>query len=134
MLGRAKVQLDGKYLERSKEKGSPFLVRDKEGNIRQLRIKAHFFDPVPVILLDQEEILLAERLRVIDCLLAILPIGMFIGRGPLPTLIGYFVITANFRILRTRLSPTVKWVAVYALSLAVFYLTVTLANFIWSTK
>ncbi|MBY0358370.1 MAG: hypothetical protein K2W82_10250 [Candidatus Obscuribacterales bacterium] len=132
--GRASANLDGKQLERAREKGWPFIVPGKKGKSHKLYVRAHFLDPVPAVTLDQQEILLAEKLRIVDCFFAVLPIGMFIGHGPLPTLLGYFVVSANFKILRSKWMPTLKWAAIYALSIAVFGLTTMLSKLIWNTR
>ena len=45
---------------------------------------------------------------------------MFIGYGIPATLVGFFVITSNFNILRSKLHPTLKWVVIYFTSLAAY--------------
>lgn len=118
---QVKVSLDGKPLERLKEKRNPFLLPMKDKSSRKLYVRARWLDPVPVVLLDQEEILLAEKLRFIDYLFACFPILMFLVYGPFSTVVAFFLLMGNFRILRTNWKPTVKWAAIYALDLLVFW-------------
>lgn len=132
--GSARALLNGDPLARAKEKGAPFLLKVKDGTTQKLYVRPHFLDPVPSVFLEQKEILIAEKLRPVDCFLAILPLGMFIGHGPLPAVIGYFVIVSNFKILRTKWLPSLKWAAIYGLSISVFYLISLLTGFIWSIK
>lgn len=131
--GSVKVIVDGKQLERIKEKHGPFEIAMKDKTRRKLFVRARWLDPIPTVTLDQEEILLAERLRFIDYLFGCFPICMFLLYGPLPTLIGFFMLMGNFRILRTKMQPTVKWAAIYGLDLVVFWLVAAIVNFAVTT-
>ncbi len=165
--GRVTVSLDGKELERLKEKGNPYKLPMKDKSFSKLYIKARWLDPVPMVLLDKEldntpgkepdkkpdkkpgkkpgkepakisgekesqkeEILLAEKLRWIDYLFGCFPALMFLFFGPLPTLVAFFMLMANFRILRSKWRPTVKWAAIYALDMVLFWIVYALVKFV----
>jgi hypothetical protein len=120
LSGRLDVKVAGNSVHRLKEKGAPFLIPMKDGSSKQLILKMHLLDPVPAAFLDGEEILLARKLRVIECIFAFLPIMMFMPHGPLMTLLAFFILLANFRLLRTTWMPTLRWCAIYALSISIY--------------
>jgi len=132
LSGKVKVRMGGVDLQVLKEKGHPFDVTMKDRSHRKLYIKARWLDPVPVILLDTEEILLAEKLRWIDYLFGCFPALMFLVYGALPTIIAFFMLMANFRILRTKMRPTIKWSAIYALDIVLFWLVALIVKFVWN--
>lgn len=132
LSGAVKVSQAGKTLERLKESKYPFLIEMKDRSKKKLFIKARWLDPVPVVFLDEEEILLAEKLRVIDHIFACFPILMFLLYGALPTVVGFFLLMGNFRILRTKMQPTIKWAAIYALDIALFWIVMVIVRFAWS--
>lgn len=128
--GRVKASVDGQLLERLKEKNNPFVLVTRDNKNHKLYVRARWLDPVPVVHIDNEEIRLAENLRAIDYFFGCFPIIMFLAYGPLSTLIAFFLMMANFRILRSKMSPTVKWATIYAMDITVFWAVVTVANFI----
>jgi len=132
LSGAVKVSQAGKVLERLKEARSPFPIEMKDRSKKKLYIKARWLDPVPVVFLEEEEILLAEKLRAIDYIFACFPILMFLVYGALSTIAGFFLLMANFRILRTKMQPTVKWAAIYAMDIASFWIVMAIVKFVWS--
>lgn len=118
--GRVDVKVSGQSVERLKEKDAPFVIPMKDGSSKKLVLKMHLLDPVPAVFLDGEEILLARKLRVIECIFAFVPILMFLVHGPVLTVLAFFILLANFRILRSTWMPTVRWCAIYALSIAIY--------------
>lgn len=132
LSGRLKVRLNGEELAQLKEKGHPFDVTMKDRSHRKLFVRARWLDPVPVVLLDSEEILLAEKLRWIDYMFGCFPALMFLVYGPLPTIIAFFMLMGNFRILRTKMRPTIKWSAIYALDIVLFWIVALLVKFVWN--
>ncbi|MBX9721919.1 MAG: hypothetical protein K2X81_11030, partial [Candidatus Obscuribacterales bacterium] len=131
--GRIAVNLDEKPLERLKEKPCPFDLPMKDKSHRKLFIRARFLDPVPAVFIDDEEILLAEKFRAIDYIFACFPILMYLVLGALPTIVAFFVLKANFKILRSKMRPSVKWAAVYGLDLLVFWIVYSMAIFAWGS-
>jgi hypothetical protein len=134
LSGRLSVLQGDKPLSRLNEKQRPFDVLMKDGAHKRLYVRARWLDPVPVVLLEQEEILLAERLRWIDYLFGAFPILMFLVYGAFSTLVGFFLLMANFRILRTRMQPSIKWAAIYALDISVFWIVLAVIKFVMGTK
>lgn len=132
--GQIKACLAGKPLERVKEKGFPFIVPMKNGKNCKLIIKTGWLDPVPRLYLDQEEIRLAEPLRPIDYIFACFPVLMFLAYGPLATVLAFFLLMANFRILRSKSKPSLKWTSIYALNIVSFWLIIAIARFAWSNS
>ena len=131
--GRITVVQCGKSLSRQSEKQRPFDVSMRDGTRRRLFVRVRWLDPVPAVFLDQEEILLAEPLRFIDYLFACFPVLMFLVYGALSTLVAFFLLMANFRILRTKMQPSIKWAAIYALDIASFWLVVAIVKFTFTT-
>lgn len=129
VTARVSVTQNGKELHRLKEKNGPFEVSMKDGTSSRLLVKARWLDPVPVVFLEQESILLAEPLRFIDYLFGCFPIVMFLPYGVLSTLIGFFLLMGNFRILRTKMQPIVKWAAIYAMDIVSFWLVLAIVRF-----
>lgn len=120
--GRVVAQAGGVSLERVSEKFAPFLVKMKDGSTKKLTVRARLLDPVPTVYLDEEEILLARHLHIVECIFAALPILMFLIHGALATLLAFFLLLANFRILRSSMNPTVRWCAIYALNIVVYWI------------
>ena len=128
--GKLLVKQGDKQITPLKEKGRPYELDMKDKSQGRLIIRSRWLDPIPVVMLDNQEILLAEKLRWIDYLFGCFPALMFLVWGPLPTLIAFFMLMANFRILRTKMRPSVKWAAIYALDLLLFWLVVALVKFV----
>lgn len=130
--GRVKASLDGKSLERLNEKNRPFDLITRDNKHHKLYVRARWLDPVPVVHIDDEEIKLAENLRAIDYFFGCFPIIMFLAYGALSTLVAFFLMMGNFRILRSKMSPTMKWATIYAMDLAVFLAVVAIVKFVIS--
>lgn len=120
LSGKINVKVAGESVKRLKEKDAPFVIPMKDGTNKNLVVKMHLLDPVPAIFLDGEEILLARKLRVVECVFAFLPILMFLVHGPVLTLLAFFILLANFHILRSQWMPTLRWCAIYALSIVIY--------------
>lgn len=120
VFGRLDVKVAGTSVERLKAKDAPFPIQMKDGSTKNLVVKPHLLDPVPAVSLDGEEILLERKLRVVECIFAFVPILMFLVHGPLLTLLAFFILLTNFHILRTKWMPTVRWCAIYALSITIY--------------
>lgn len=136
------VSVDGKPLARLLERGAPYQVIDKKGDQHKLLLKAHFLDPVPAVYIDDKVVPLARPLHRVESAFAILPAGMFLGRGMLAVIIAYVLISTNFKLLRsdlklpgklstTEIGGTLKWVLIYAFSLAVYLAYMLLAYLLW---
>ncbi len=133
-FGQIMVTKDGEPLERIPEKRLPYKVVTDSGETAKLIVRANFLDPVPEVKLNGEVIPLARKLHRVESLFAVLPAGMFLGHGLLAVLIGYMVITSNFKILRSSWQGTLKWTAIYAISLGAFLFIRLLEQFAWSHK
>lgn len=133
-FGKVLVTQKGELVERLPEAHFPFKVQGDDGAPHKLLVRAHFLDPIPKVQLDGKEILLARRLHRVETIFAVLPAGMFLGHGLFAVLLGYFVISTNFKILRSNWHGTLKWTSMYALSLGAFTLLILLEKFAWSQK
>lgn len=131
--GKVVANNDGKPLERSKEKYGPFQVRMKDGTVKRLFVRPRLLDPVPTVHLEDEEILLARKLFVVEYVFAAVPILMFLIHGPIATVIAFVLLLTNFRILRTKWMPTLKWCAIYALSIVVYWVFALILKLILGT-
>lgn len=127
--GRVQVRLGEQLLQPTKEKGRPYEITLKGKSQGKLFVRTRWLDPVPAVFLDNEEILLAEKLRWIDYLFGCFPALMFLAYGPLPTLLSFFMLMANFRILRTKMRPSLKWAAIYAMDLVLFWIVYAISQF-----
>jgi len=134
LSGRVSVQQGDKPLARLNEKQRPFDIVMKDGAHKKLYVRSRWLDPVPVVLFEQEEILLAERLRWIDYLFGAFPVLMFLVYGAFSTLVGFFLLITNFRILRTKMQPSIKWAAIYALDISVFWIVLAVIKFVVGVK
>ncbi|MBX9686761.1 MAG: hypothetical protein K2X27_08665 [Candidatus Obscuribacterales bacterium] len=132
LSGFVQVKIDGRPLARLKEKNGPFEVEMKDRSKRKLFVRSRWLDPVPAVFLGDEELLLAEKLRFIDYLFGCFPVLMFLPYGPLPTVIAFILLLLNFRILRTKTQATLKWAAIYALDISLFWLLLALVKFVGS--
>jgi hypothetical protein len=130
LSGRVKVIQGEKPLARLKEKHGPFDLVMADGTHRRLFVRARWLDPVPVVLLEQEAILLAQPLRFIDYIFACFPVLMFLIYGAFSTVTGFFLLMGNFRILRSKMRPSMKWAAIYAMDIAVFWLVIAIVKFV----
>lgn len=132
--GALKAYLGKTPLPRIKEKGFPFAFElpARKNTMRKLLIKPGWLDPVPQVFIDTEEVKLAEKLRGIDYCFACFPVLMFLPYGPLATVCAFFLLLTSFRVLRTKSRPSLKWAAIYALYIAVFWLILAIARFAWS--
>ncbi len=133
-FGRVNVTADGGTVERTVEKDAPYQITDSEGGLHKVVVRAHFLDPVPAVYVDGKNVLLARKLHRVESFFAVLPVGMFIGRGLLAVLLGYLVISSNFKILRSNWHSTLKWVVIYALSLSAFFVFRLIEQFAWGQK
>jgi hypothetical protein len=128
--GQVKVIQEGKPLSRLKEKNVPFEIRMKDGSRSKLFVLARWLDPIPKLMLGTEEIRLAEPLRMIDYIFGCFPVLMFLVYGALSTLVGFFLLMGNFRILRTKMQPSIKWAAIYAMDIAAFWIVIAIVKFV----
>ena len=133
-FGQVTVTKDGEHLERIPERRLPYKVVTASGEIAKLIVRSNFLDPVPEVKLNGEVIPLARKLHRVESLFAALPAGMFLGHGLLAVLIGYLVISTNFKILRSSWKSTFKWTTMYAISIGAFLFVRLLEQFAWSQK
>ena len=133
-FGQVTVDIDGKPCPRLVEKQCPYRIVFNDGTVRKLVLRAHFLDPVPSVRLDEQEILLARKLHRVESVFAVLPAGMFLGHGILAVLLGYLVISSNFKILRLNLQGTLKWVLIYAISIVAYLALTVITRFAWAGK
>lgn len=125
------VVVADKAAPKLKEKHFPYAIEMLDGSTKRLYFFAHNLDPVPRVQLEDERIYLAPPLKKLASFFAVLPLGMFLSAGILPTLIGFIVVKLNFLILRSTLSGLVKWGAIYALSISARAATELIAKLIW---
>lgn len=133
-FGKLTVTCSGNPLERVADKQPAYTVVARDGSTKKLQLKAHFLDPVPDAMLDGKPILLARKLHLVESLFAVLPVGMFIGHKLLAVLLGVVVITTNFKILRSNLHGTLRWVLIYGQSLLAFMLLLLIEHLLWRTQ
>lgn len=99
--------LDGKRLSRTK---GVYHIRNNQGQQSQVTVKYNYLDPVPVLVIDDEEMILARPLQWYEYLWLGLPaLLIFIG-GALGGLCGGIAFYLNVKVFRSDLHIAAKYV------------------------
>jgi hypothetical protein len=101
-----------------------FTLRDNFGNLRELRLKASAFDPVPKVVIEGSTIQLARPLAWYEYAWMAIPIGLVAIGGGLGALFGILAIFASARVFRSERSTPAKYAisACFTVAAAVAFL------------
>lgn len=115
--GTIKVFVNGKKIERLREKGKPFPIPMSDGSIKKMFVKSGGFDYVPKIVVEGKEYLLARKLLWHEYVLVLLPFPLLLIGGAIGGAFAAIGIITNRRILRTDWSMAVKISSVFGVTL-----------------
>lgn len=127
-LGKSKVYVHEREVERLKEKGKPFLIRMNDGTEKKMFVEDVMFDYVPKVVVDGKEILLVRKLFWYEYLIGGIPLILIVRGGMIGALIGIIGSFLNFRVLRMGYSPAIKFLYVSVITISTFlsYLTIAI--------
>lgn len=125
LFGLVKVFYDGREVE--KEKGK-FLIINGEGKEFSLRLKNRFYDPLPSVFINDEQIYIARSFKWYEYIWMGLPILLTIEGGLLGVLIGFVALRLNGFVFRSGKGIAFKYLFVLALNifLAFIYLFIVI--------
>lgn len=109
-----RLVVDGAEVVGSKRK---FSVHDDQGRPRELKLKAHFLDPIPKVVIDGTAIDLVRPLAWYEYTWMGLPILLVVSGGALGALFGMLAGYSSTRIFRSDRGPVAKYVVSGAISL-----------------
>jgi hypothetical protein len=126
-FGEQTLYMDDLPLERSNEKGKPFLIPSHAGKILKAYPKAGFPNIVRALVIDSIQYRIVERLKWYDFAIALLPFCLvFIFKGNSISIgIAVAISISNLEILRNNNSQSMKYLKVIGLTVfaaAVYYL------------
>jgi hypothetical protein len=127
----AKIIIDGEPAPKGPKRGQ-FLLRRLDGTeiIAQLRVN-NFLDPIPQVVIDGENILIAEPLKWYQWVWGGLPFALAIIGGALGGLLGGIALVINGRVFRSDLKNPVKYLLTGIISIATviaFFVSAVLLN------
>ncbi len=104
LFGVIKLYHNGNEIQRSKEKGKPYIISKVDGTISRITFKAGF-DVVPIMYVDGQVISLAPKSPIYVYIFSFLPLILLSG-GLLGGLLGGASVAINMGIFRSQM-PTV---------------------------
>jgi hypothetical protein len=129
--GKQIIYKDNAPVERSTEKGKPFLIPDNNGDIFKAYPKSAYPDIIPVLEINNLKYNIVEKLKWYQAVLAIMPFSIvFIGGGALGGAIGAIGYVFNIKLLRNEDSPAIKYSKAIGVTVAAFVVYFLLATLI----
>lgn len=117
---KPKVFVNNIEIKRLKEKGKPYAITINDGTIKKIFVKLNPPDPIPKILFEDNEILLARKLLWYEYILGGIPLILFIIGGALGAAIGIIASIFNFNLLRKEYSIFIKILLTTAMTILSF--------------
>ncbi|MDH5826679.1 hypothetical protein ACFX5U_10440 [Sphingobacterium sp. SG20118] len=118
--GKSKLFKDETQVERSTEKGKPFLISDPNGDFVKAYPKPSFLDIVPTLQIDDIKYSIVERLPWYLMIFALLPFLLVFTGGGLGGGIGAVASLFNLQILRDNNAGNIKYLKVIGVTCAAF--------------
>ncbi|MEN5231870.1 hypothetical protein [Sphingobacterium faecium] len=119
--GKQTLYKDEVLVERSSEKGKPFLVPDHNGDIVKAYPKATFPDIIPVLEINNLKYNIVEKLKWYQAVLAVMPFTLaFIGGGALGGGIGAVAALLNLQVLRNEKLGKISYLYVVNITIAAY--------------
>lgn len=119
--GKQTLYKDEVLVERSSEKGKPFLVPDHNGDIVKAYPKATFPDIIPVLEINNLKYNIVEKLKWYQAVLAVMPFTLaFIGGGALGGGIGAVAALLNLQVLRNEKLGKIRYLYVVNITIAAY--------------
>lgn len=107
LLTGAKLLVDGQPAPKGQKRGE-MLLRRNDGKDVVVRFKGIFLD-VPVLLVDDELVQVAEPLKWYEWGWNCLPILIVVGGGAIPFLISFIALSLNLKIFRQQQTTLAKY-------------------------
>jgi hypothetical protein len=112
--------MNGKPVEQSKEKGKPFLIPTKDGEIVQAFPKPNFLGYSPTLLIDGIKNKTSKKMPWYDTFLSIFPVILIVYGGLIGGLFGGIGIYLAVNILKNENKPTIKYLKVLGVIIGIF--------------
>lgn len=114
-----KLMIDGQLAPKGPQRGQ-YLLRRNDGTevVAQLRSVLLGFDPVPQLIIEDQQISVVEPLRWYEWLWSGLPLLLLLLGGGLGALAGGVAFTVNIRVFHSQMSSFTKYAAAVAVSIA----------------
>ncbi|NJI74047.1 hypothetical protein HCX49_12620 [Sphingobacterium kitahiroshimense] len=130
--GKQTLYKDEVFVERSSEKGKPFLIPDNNGDIVKAFPKSSFPDIIPVLQINNLKYNIVEKLKWYQAVLAVMPFSIvFIGGGALGGGIGAVAFMLNLQLLRNDDNGNLKYLKAIGVIIAAFAIYFLLSAVIW---
>ncbi|MGJ1321058.1 hypothetical protein ACR780_00055 [Sphingobacterium faecium] len=130
--GKQRLYKDEVLVERSTEKGKPFLIPDHNGDIVKAYPKATFPDIIPVLEINDLKHHIVEKLKWYQAVLAVMPFSIvFIGGGALGGGIGAVAFMLNLQLLRNEDNGNLKYLKAIGVIIAAFAIYFLISTVIW---
>lgn len=130
--GKQTLYKDNSPVERSAEKGKPFLIPDNSGDIVKAYPKATFPDILPVLEINKLKYNIVEKLKWYEAVLAVMPFSIvFIGGGALGGGIGAIAFILNLQLLRNEDNANIKYLKAICVTMAAFAIYFLVSTVIW---
>ena len=127
--GRSYLYMDGKLLKQSTEKGLPFLIPAKTGNIKGYP-KSSFPDFAPSIVIDGQKHLVASKLEWYQFTLAALPVLLVFFGGAMGGALGIAATIFNFQAFRSESNKNTQYARVIVTNIAAYVIFLVVANLV----
>lgn len=127
--GRSKLFMNNQQLERSKEKGKPFLIPKGNNEFLKAFPKQSFPDLIPTLEVNGVKNNIAEKLKWFQYLLGGIPILLLFFGGVLGAVIGVIATMTNYNIFRQEgilINKYLKVIGIIVSSLIIYLVLITL--------
>ena len=121
LIGKIRVYANEKELKQLNEKGKPYEIKLSDGSVRKMYLKSVFYDYIPKVEINEEEILLARKLFWYEYVLSCLPLVLLAG-GALGGVLGVIGVFSNMRIFRSEFPIVFKIMSGFAVFIISFLL------------
>jgi hypothetical protein len=134
--GKTEVRLDNGILGEMKFKREQnFKFKYKDGTEHSLTIKQPFFDPMPLVLLDGNDIFASERFDQIQTAIICLPLLLVLKLGAIPAAIGCGSVYLNFFIARQNAwKKPLRWTAISVVPVIGAGVVFMVHGLVWGTQ
>ena len=120
--GRKKIVFQGQCLNRTKEKGKPFILNMKDGIQKKIYVYGLYPDLVHKIKIDDKEIIIEKAFTPVEYIGACLPLLLLLIGGALGGFIGGAAASINIRLLRTKQSKFIKFLQIFGITVVAIIL------------
>ena len=127
--GKSFLYMDGKLLKQSTEKGRPFLIPTKQGELKGFP-KSTFPDFSPSLIVDGKKHQMVEQLEWYKLVLGALPVLLIFLGGAIGGALGLVATIFNFQIFRSDNTTSTKYAKVIVINIAAYVVFLVFANLV----